>query len=327
MVLPALMLALALSLAPADPPAPAKPAAPLPRDESPASVDEVRSLLASGNAAEALKHVSCLLSLRGKAAQAHDRYELLTLKADAHLRLRAPDAAAVTFRQAAEEATDREQQAVARATEQLIRRSRGLAYTPKKPAKGAKAEPIDVVDPQKRKAALRAMFADDMAEVSAKVAAAREAKTLPAKLKAIQAARKLAPLEVAANGSADQVNGTVEALKLDARELLQRATEKSAKRVDQITTMANDTERVRRVVPGAGGFADVQAVDKRRGLKRQDVGELKKIADTCDEVVAGAKALAQASGAEEAEFEELTEAADDLRMHVRRMLRAHDVEY
>ena len=326
MTQPALLLAVVLALAPADPPNQARQAPA--RDDAPPSVQDLHKLLADGDAAEVLKHVSRLLTLRGKAAQEYDRYELLTLKADAHLRLRAGDAAAAAFRLAAAEATGhREREAAARAAEQLIRRSRGLAYTPKKVARGARAEPLDIVQPEARKAALRALFADEMGELAPKAAAAREADTLPPKLKAIQAARELADLELAANGSADQVNGTVDELKQGAKDLLARAMEKSTKRVDQITTMANDTERVRRVVPGFRGFPEVEAVDKRRGLRRQDVTDLKKIADTCDEITAGAKALAQASGANGDEFEELAESADDLRMHVRRMLRAHDVEY
>ena len=318
MIQPALVLAFILA---------APPSPPVAADEPLPSAQDVHKLLDDGKPADALKQVNRLLSLRGKAAQPYDRYELLTLKAESHLRLRAADAAAAAFRQASEATDDREQQAVARATEQLIRRSRNLVYAPKKLAKGAKADPIDVLPAEKRKAALQAMFADDMADLAPKVQAAREAKTLPAKLKALQSARDLAYLELAANGSADQVNGVVDELKQGAKDLLARAAEKATKRVDQITAMANDTELVRRVLPGIGGFPEVDVVEKRRGLRRQDVTDLKQLADTCDEVRAGAKALAEASGADAVEFEEITDAAEDLRMHIRRMLRAHDVEY
>ena len=327
MIQPTLLLALLLAAPPAGPaPAPAPAAAAV--EALPTSQD-VRKLIDEGKPADALKPLARLLALRGRAAQPYDRCELLTLKAEAHLRLRANDAAAAAFRQASEATGDREQQAIARATEQLIRRSRGLAFTPKHAPKGRAANlgPIDVIDPEKRRAALRAMFADDMADVAPKVQAAKEAKTLPPRLKAIQAARDVAYLELAANGSADQVNGIVDELKEGAKALLARATEKATKRVDQITAMANDTELVRRVLPGIGGYAEVDTVEKRRGLRRQDATDLKQLADTCDEVTAGAKALAQATGADETEFEEITEAAEDLRMHIRRMLRAHDVDY
>ena len=323
-------LLLAALLAQAAPVTPAKNAAPPPPPPAPwpgagpealPSTKDVRAALDKNDPTEALRLVARLLSLHGKSAAGQDRYELLTLKAEAHLRLKAGDAAAQSFRLAAEQTDDRERAAVARATEQLIRRSRGLVYTPKREVKGqpGKRDPIDIVDPEKRKAALRAMFADEMAELAIRVKAAKATPTLPPALKAMQAARELTTLELAANGSADQVNGVIEILKDSCKDLLNRTMEKTTKRVDQITQMANDTEVV-------GGF-DGEVGERRRGLKRQDVGDLKALADTCDQVVAGGKAVAQAAGVDEVEFEDVVDAAGDLRMHIRRMLRAHDVEY
>jgi hypothetical protein len=46
-----------------------------------------------------------------------------------------------------------------------------------------------------------------------------------------------------------------------------------------------------------------------------------------DEVVAQAKALAQAEGKDGDETEALTDSAADLKTHVQRMLRVHNVEY
>jgi hypothetical protein len=309
------------------PAAPAHKAAPPPAGAAAAAAEplpstkDIQAALDKGDPTEALRLVARVLPLQGKAAASYDRYELLTLKAEAHLRLKAGDAAAQAFRLAAEQTNDRERAAVARATEQLIRRSRGLSYTPRREVKGqpGKREPIDVVDPEKRKAALRAMFADEMAELAIRVRAAKATPTLPPALKAMQAARELTTLELAANGSADQVNGVVDGLKDACKDLLSRTMEKTTKRVDQITQMANDTE----VVVGFEG--DVG--ERRRGLKRQDIGDLKALADTCDQVAAGGKAVAQAAGADPSEFEDVVEDAGDLRMHIRRMLRAHDVEY
>ena len=330
-------LLLAATLAQAVPVAPGRKAPPPPAaagadagvaDATP-SPQDVRVALDEGNPAEALRLLSRLLPLRGAAAKAVDRYELLTLKAEAHLRLKAPNAAAQSFRLAAEQTEDPGRAALARATEQLVRRSHGLTFTPRHAPKGqpARPEPIDIADPKNRPAALRAMFADDMAELAPKVQAAKAAKTLPPALKAMRAARELATLELAANGSADQVNGVVEELKQSCKGLLARAMERTTKRVDQITEMANDPEAVRQVFPNPLGGFDVEVAERRRGLKRQDVTLLKELADTCDQVTAGGKAVAQAAGADEAEFEDVVEAAEDLRMHIRRMLRAHDVEY
>jgi hypothetical protein len=309
----------------------AAPAPAGPEPDAPPTPKEVQALIDKGDPAEALKQVARLLSLRGPAVRDYDRRELLLLKAEAHLRLRAADAAAQAFHAAADQNGNAEQAATARATELLIKRSRNLSYTPKTAprVKGgpAKHDPIDVVDPARRREALQALFADEMAELAPKLKAARAARTLPPALKAMAAARELAPLELAANGSADQVNAMVEELKGSTKELLAKALEKVTKRVDQITAMANDVERVRRVIPDIGGNFNVEVAERRRGLKRQDVGDLKALADTCDEVAAGGKAVAKAAGADESEFEELVNAAGDLRMHIRRMLRAQDVDY
>jgi hypothetical protein len=53
---------------------------------------------------------------------------------------------------------------------------------------------------------------------------------------------------------------------------------------------------------------------------------LKKLADGCDEIVAQAEALSEAAGGG-TEFEEVIDAAEDLRVHIQRMLRVHGTEY
>src|SRR5688500_247547 len=195
--------------------APAKPAAKAPEKPAGApaqpeplpTVEEIRKLVDAGNVPDAMRDLNRLLALRGKAAEAYDKYELLTLKGDAHLRLRANEAAAGAFRQAASETDDKVKEAVARATEQLIRRSKNLAYTPKKAAKGQPAEPIDLVDPESRHRALAALFVDEMAPVLPKVEAAKGAKSVAPMIATMAAAREMEYLELAANGSADQING------------------------------------------------------------------------------------------------------------------------
>jgi hypothetical protein len=305
----------------------AKPAAAAAEPEPLPTVEQIEKALQSGEAAEALKQVNRLLTLRGKAAEAYDKYELLTLKGEAHLRLKANDAAAVSFRQAANETEDRQKKAVARATEQLIRRSRNLAYTPKKVARGDKAEPIDLVDADSRHKALGAMFVDEVTPMLPKFESAKAATSVGPLIKAMAAAREMEYLELAANGSADQINGIVEGLKEQGKSMLSKVLEKATKRVDRITTLANDTERVRQVVPlGTGGYRSVM-VEKRRGVQHDDVTELKGIIDACDEVAAQATALGQSTEKGAAETEELVDGAQDLKVHVQRMLRVHDIEY
>jgi hypothetical protein len=328
-LLPVLGLLIAAAPVPAPPKDAARPAAPAAaaQAEPLPTVEQIRKLLDDGNGADALKHVNRLLALRGKAGESYDKYELLTLKGEAHLRLKANEAAAVAFRQAAAETEDRQHKAVARATEQLIRRSKNLAYTPKKLARGEKAEPIDVVNPDSRHKAISALFVDEVSPLLPKAEAAKAARSVGPMIKAMAAAREMEYLELAANGSADQINGIVEGLKEQGKSMLTRVMEKATKRVDRITTLANDTERVRQVIPMSGGGYRSVMIEKRRGVQKDDITELKGIIDACDEVIAQANALAESTGGEEREVEDLVEAADDLKVHVQRMLRVHDVEY
>jgi hypothetical protein len=308
-------------------PAPARPAAqPAQADPLP-TVESVQKALKENDAPEALKQVNRLLSLRGKAAEGLDKHELLTLKGEAHLRLKATEAAAAAFRQAAAATEDPQQQAVARATEALIKKSKQLAYTPKKIAKGDKAEPVDVVDPDSRQKALAALFVDEVGPLLPKVEAAKNATSVVPMVKLMQAAREVEYLERAANGSADQVGGIVQTLGEQGRAMLAKVVERATKRVDRITTLANEMEQVAQVVPLNNGSYQRVLIPKRRGIKNDDVTELKGIIDALDEVVAQAKALAQAEGKDGDETEQLTDSAADLKVHVQRMLRIHNVEY
>lgn len=298
-----------------------------PQREPLPTAEAIQTQIKSGNAADALKHLNRLLSLRGKAAEAYDRHELLALKGEAHLRLKANEAAATAFRQAAAETDDRQHKAVARATELLIRRSRNLAYTPKKVAKGEKGEAIDIIEPEQRHKALAALFVDEVSPLLPKVEAAKNANSVGPMIKTMAAAREVQYLELAANGSADQINGIIDGLKEQGKTMLGKVLEKATKRVDRITELANDTDRVRQLVPLPGGGYRSTTVERRRGVQREDVTELKGIIDACDEVIAQSNALAQALGSEEEVVEELVESAEDLKLHVQRMLRVHDIEY
>jgi hypothetical protein len=309
-------------------PAPARPAAqPANQPEPLPTVESVQKALKDNDAPEALKQVNRLLSLRGKAAEGLDKYELLKFKGEAHLRLKASEAAAASFRQAAAATDDPQQQALAKATEALIKKSRQLAYTPKKVAKGDKAEPIDVVEPDSRAKAMAALFVDEVGPLLPKVDAAKKATSVAPMIRLMQAARDVEFLERAANGSADQVGGIVETLAEQGRTMLSKVIERATKRVDRITTLSNEMEQVAQVVPLSNGGYQRVLIPKRRGIKNDDVTELKGIIDALDEVVAQAKALAQAEGKETDETEQLTDSAADLKVHVQRMLRIHNVEY
>lgn len=303
-------------------------AAPAAGQDALPTVESVRKLIDEGNSTEALKQLARLMSLRGKAAQGLDRYELWTLKGEAHLRLKASEAAASAFRKASAETDKKEQIALARATELLVRKSKNLAYTPRKPLKDKQADPISIVSPEGRKAALGALFVDEMADVLPKVEAAKDAKSVAPMAAAIAAAKEVEYLETAANGSADQITGIVEQIKEAGKTMLNKAVERGNKQADRITQRANELVRERKVVPSYNGPGwSTRTVTTRRGVQREDVDELKEMVDACAEVIDQAKALQQACGADREEFDGVIDAAQDLRDHLQRMLRVHNVQY
>lgn len=301
------------------------------KSEALPSPDDVKKLIDDGNAGEAIKQIARLLSLRGKAAEGYDKYELLTLKADAHLRVRAGAAAAAAMRQAGDVAVAPEKKAYCRAMEELIRRSKNLAYTPRRKDKdGPKPEPVDLVDPESRRRALAQMFTDEMAERLPQAEAAKANKSgtgVGPVIKTMASLREAEYLELAVNGSTDQISGMVEELKTSGKDILTKAVERAGKKVDRIAALANDTVPDRQVFPSRRGGYRAVTIQRRRGIQEEDIPELKKVADGCDEIVAQAQALQQASGAAEEEFEEVIDAAEDLRVHVQRMLRVHGTEY
>src|SRR5213075_3595191 len=96
--------------------------------------------------------------------------------------------------------------------------------TAKKGAKaGEKAEPIDIADPEKRKAAFAALYAEQKDELAPKLKAAKDAKTLPPLLDALQAAGNLRSLELAATGEDGEVKAMVQDLSGRAQKMLTHA--------------------------------------------------------------------------------------------------------
>jgi hypothetical protein len=307
-----LTLCQAAPAGPAPAPAPGEPAAPA-APGPPASADEIRKLVADGEHAEALKQLSRVLPLRGDAAAGYNKYELFMLKGDVHLKMKAPSAAVTAFTQAAEQTEDPTEKAIARASALLLRKAKALAYTPKPPKRGGKADPIDVVDPERRKEALAALFADEWADAAAKVEAAKKGKTLPPIADALKALNGLDVLERAATGADEQVKGAATDLADRGHELMDKALDKMAKRVDRITNAANETLTRRvRVPTGGGQFAD-RTIVRKRGLKHEDHKELKSVLETCPQIAKSAEELAVASGGEKEDVEELVEKAQDIR--------------
>src|SRR5687768_9382169 len=158
-------------------------------------------------------------------------------------------AAATAFEQAAKEAPDDRAKAVDAASVLLVKRSRNLTFTPaaKKGANAgrpAAAEPLDITDPEKRKEAFAAMFAEQKEQVAPRVKAAKDAKALPPIVQALEAAGGLRTLEIAATGEDAEVKGMVADLSDKALKMMAGAVADMTKAVDLIDQSANDLKPV-----------------------------------------------------------------------------------
>ena len=286
-----------------------------PPDVAP-TADEIRALYDKGEYNEALKQLSRVLALKGKAAEGVDRYELLMLRAESHLRLKATGAALPALEEAAQVATDPEAAAKARALAILVRRSKNLQYTPKGGGGkgGGGAGPIDITDAERRPEAFEALYEGERAAAQPKVAAAEKGKTLPPIAAAMKAVVPLRDLELAATGKDEETADTLKELVERAHTLMAKGLDDMAKRTERISERANELVdyTVRR-----NGRTEVRT--RRRGLDNRETRELKEVVQTCGKVIESCKELAEGFAEDDEPFVDLEDQARDVGE------RAHDV--
>ena len=327
-----------MALAPAQTPKPGgvkpQPAAPTgaggAADALP-NADDVHQLFNEGKYKETLQKVARLLALKGDAAKAYDRHDLLVLKAESHLRQKEATAAVAAYEQAAKEAPDAKAKAVDTATPLLIKRSKNLTFTPpvKKGAGAAAAagssEPIDITDPEKRKEAFAAMFAEQKEQAAPKFKAAKDAKSLPPIADAVKLAGNLRTLELAATGDDAEVKAMVQDLSAKAQKMMVDAVESMTKTVQDIEASANNLQPARTFtrspLPGGGAFAE--STYRKRGLMTPDVNDLKRIISDTQKLAPAAKEMGTALGDAGEDFNHVAKMAADLHDKAREVL-THD---
>ena len=287
------------------------------------TMDQIQKHFDGGDYRGTLAEVSKALSLRGQAAEGLDKYDLIVMRGECELRMKQAEPAAASFHQAIRQTKDEQQAADARATELLIRKSRQLVYTPRVLGKGEKSEPIDIVDPKSRKSALRALYTDELAQVTPRIDAARKGASLTVIAQAARSIKdhELATLDRAAHGTVDDTRKTVSDLKDRVQELTSKALEKLARRTDEISAMANETIRTEAPVRQGGGGIGQQEFIRRRGLTGQDSQELRSIIQTTGQIAAATQELVSALG-EKSDADDLLEQANEVRQRADKALRA-----
>ena len=279
-----LLLAMGVSTATAAPRAADAPAAEsgaAPTDALPTRTEMDESFEA-GDYPRTLQQVARALAVKADAAGDYDRYDLLILKAEAHLRLKNTAAAAAAFDEAAKSAAHAKGVAVGTVSAELVRRSRNLQYTPspQKKEKGAAAaagpaDPIDITDADGRARAFTAMLEDAKGKVVAEVKAAKAAATLAPIVDALAMLRDLRLLELAAEDESGAAAEMAAGLAERARALAERPVQQMAEQVAKVeeaasreytdyTPRRNAGGRVTRVTSGVTGPTAPQSAELRR---------------------------------------------------------------
>lgn len=261
-----------------------------------ASLDDLRKLYGAQQYQDVVREASKLLALRGEAARDIDRGALYSLKAESHLRLRQASLAADAFAAGAKETDDANRAAYLRATALVIKRAKNNAYQPKGDAKAS--QPIDVLDESSRRAAIKALYADESADVDARVKTIlRGGGNLPAIFDAAAQIRGLTDLERAATESDDVSRNRLLELGDEAHDRMQSSLKQMTNHTDVISRRANEKHRV-----GDNVYA-------KRGLGPGDADALQDIQNTCDKIPPAIERLVKDLGTDADRFKDCADEA------------------
>lgn len=236
------------------------------------ALQQAREHLKAGRHQQALAEIS--RGLRAPEVSEADQFAMLMLRGETLVALKSPQYAAEAFRDAAEATSDPEDRARARASAVLVRRSRGLAYTPTSPA-GSK--PIDIVDPDSRQKAMAALLDDTRRAMAPKVREAAKADTLPPIYELLTGLGDMAAVELASTGTLEQTGPLLQALGERARSLIARELRQLDRRVETTLSRAGEVEVL--VGPNIG----------RRGLHTQDREQLQQLVPYLEQIAAAAR--------------------------------------
>ena len=317
---------------PAGPPALAQPARPAPPAGMP-TIEQLRQQLDAGQHQEVLRTVAKLMSLKGPAAQAYDRYELLMLRGEAALRNKALPMSAEAFKAAQQETDDPDKQAVARANELLVRKSRQDGYVARtplpaqpsasgetgaappgaRPAAAGDRTILPIIDDAERKQAFAALFADELAVAQPKLKPAAKAKNLNPIIDAARTLGDLRALEIAAHGEAPRTKEIGATLGERAHQMIMHAMDGMDKQVEEIWS---DASRSRISTNYRTGYQQRQY--GLHGLDSTQARALKEIAGTTEKLIPVSRDLAAVTDA--ADLKSDAQAAQRLHDRARQVL-------
>jgi len=288
--------------------------------------DELHQLFDQQKYSQVLQKLQRVLILKGIAAKPYDRHDLLRLRGEAFLRMKPPlsQQAEQAFTEASKEALDANGVALDLATQLLIHRSPGLQYQPKsKDSKGKIQDAIPILDPEKRKEALVALFRDELLADAPKIKAVRDSKSLPPIMQVMPTIASLRILELAATGGQDdETKKVVSELAKHAEGLMGDAVQAMAKDVDALDKYANTLLEYTEIT--ADPVYGTRSVPRwrKRGLQAKDQQELRSVESTCDLIVPASREFSDAMGTDGSGLDAVRTAAEKVGRRADQILNA-----
>jgi hypothetical protein len=245
---------------------------------------ELRQMLKDGQYQPLVLKATRLLQLKGNAANGVNRAKVYMLKGEAQLHLKQGAQAIDSFANAAKEAKDPKDAALATATEALARKSAAGKYTVRSKT-GGKPEVIDILDEEGRKKAFAALYEEESRLAAPKIKAGESARVLPAIVEALKVVMRLGAIEQAAFGTDEKTAATAKNLGAHAQKLLQEGLLGISGEVKQVSARANRQTRQKDAV--SGGWVMV-----KEGLSPVDTRLLRADVNNCDKIAEAAKDFA-----------------------------------
>ena len=273
------------------------------------SPDELRETFDARAYQEVVRHAVKVLQLKGEAAAAYDRHEVLVLKAESHLHLGDAEPAAKAFDEAAAAAPDEAAAAKDRATALLARRAKQNAYKPKTASSSvAPGEGLSLLDPVARKLALRALYDDERAAAQKRLSIPERA-SLVELMAGLEAAAPLRTLELGATGSTSETDHVLGPLAGRAHELMKDQLKSMSSRVEKLDKAANKKRKM-------------GSAYRKRGLAAEEKAELREVIQACEQYGQAAERFGEVASSDASKFITIRTDARQLHEHARKVLDA-----
>ena len=299
----------------------------LPAELPPPATASIRQEYADAKYREVIRDVAKLTASKDWQVKKTDSYALWMLKANAHLQLKESALAASIYESAARNAPDKASAALARSNAYLIKHSVGLHYIPKatfnSQVDGGKPDDhptIDIVDPEKRKEALLALWQDQKNSIDPLLAPALDAdkSTVKIILEAIPVITRLRDFDLAAHGSDEETKKSADPMAEHAKALLTEMIDPIAARADAISSKALAPEMYKVQVPGSGIFSRY----RRHGLEDKEPTELTEMLSKTEQITHVVTTLAEGLGTEKDYFEHVSKEAKRVHDKAQKTLKA-----